>query len=121
MLVIVSAKNIKDGYKEKYSVSVEEGLNTFFYNYKEHFKKYEIFSLFHPYKDTYLEYERVKDIKMFSESILEWTQNIDIYEENKIINAYHISLKKIRIFSKKLSALCDYSTEHNNGLVGLGD
>lgn len=126
-LVIVSAKNIKEAYersvynKEKESYIIEdEGLQDFFFEYKDSLKHYDLYSKLEPYGTSEIDNSDVIYIKEFAESVMSFIE-INNNLENKIIERFNVSIPRVNNFIKKLIELSQYAIINNDNLIGLGD
>ncbi|MBZ2386936.1 hypothetical protein K8P03_06540 [Anaerococcus murdochii] len=126
MLIVVLCNNIGQLKKSKslknyLMVTEEKNMQDFFYDYRDNFSFFDSYWLFDPHKDTELKRESLEDIEKFAQSLYDFTKNLDLEEENKIIEKYNLSQRKIETYGKKLASLARLAIEKNMTLVGLGD
>lgn len=131
MLIIVSAKNVEEAYKnivdkgKRFTYIFEErGLQDFFFEYRDSFKSYEKYWKLNPYGVSKVSKEDVFLIKEFAESVNEFidekiSSNLEL--ENRIIDRFNLSISKIRKYIKSLIKLCDHVIKNNDDLYGIGD
>lgn len=96
-------------------------MQDFFYDYKDKFSSLGTYWLFDPYKDVELKKEDLEEIEIFAQSLYDFAKNLDLKKENKIIEKYNLSQRKIKTYGKKLAALARLAIEKNMTLAGLGD
>lgn len=96
-------------------------MQDFLYDYRDKFSSFDSYWLFDPHKDTELKRESLEDIEKFAQSLYDFTKNLDLEEENKIIEKYNLSQRKIETYGKNLKALARLAIEKNMTLAGLGD
>ncbi|WP_311491736.1 hypothetical protein [uncultured Anaerococcus sp.] len=96
-------------------------MQNFFHDYRDNFSFFDTYSLFDPYKDIELKRENLEDIEKFAQSLYNFAKNLDLEAENKIIEKYNLSQRKIKNYSKNLKALARLAIEKNMTLAGLGD
>lgn len=111
------SKSLKN-YK---TLAEEKNMQDFFYDYRDNFSFFDTYSLFDPYKDIELKRENLEDIEKFAQSLYDFAKNQDLEAENKIIEKYNLSQRKIKNYSKKLAGLARLAIEKNMTLAGLGD
>lgn len=126
-LIIVSAKDREDAYNKviklkKKEAYVEEpkGLQDFIFDYKNEFEFYEVYWKLNPDGISKIYNEEIKFIKIFAESLslfLEENEKL----ENRIIEKYNLSFKKIRNYIDKLMKVLDLAEKNGDNLIGLGD
>lgn len=126
-LIIVSAKDREDAYNKviklkKKEAYVEEpkGLQDFIFDYKNEFEFYEVYWKLNPDGISKIYNEEIKFIKIFAESLslfLEENEKL----ENRIIEKYNLSFKKIRNYIDKLMKVLDLAEKNGDDIVGLGD
>ena len=126
MLLIVLCNNIGQLKKAKslknYKyITEEKNMQDFFYDYRNNFSSLETYWLLDPYKDIELKRENLEDIEKFAQSLYDFAKNLDLKEENKIIDKYKLSQRKIKTYGKKLKELARLAIEKNMTLAGLGD
>ena len=102
-------------------VTEEKNMQDFFYDYRDNFSFFDTYSLFDPYKDIELKRENLEDIEKFAQSLYDFAKSLDLEAENKIIEKYNLSQRKIKTYGKNLKALARLALEKNMTLVGLGD
>lgn len=126
MLIIALCKNISEIKKSKSlknfkHLAEEKNMQDFFYDYRDNFFSYETYWLFDPHKDIELKRESLLEIQKFAQSLYDFAKNLDLDEENKIIEKYNLSQRKIKTYSKNLADLARLAIEKNMTLVCLGD
>lgn len=126
MLIVVLCNNIGQLKKSKslknyLMVTEEKNMQDFFYDYRDNFSFFDTYSLFDPHKDTELKRENLEDIEKFAQSLYDFAKNLNLEEENKIIEKYNLSQRKIETYGKKLASLARLAIEKNMTLAGLGD
>ncbi len=126
-LIIVSAKDREDAYNKviklkKKEAYVEEpkGLQNFIFDYKNEFKFYEVYWKLNPYGISKIDNEEIKFIKIFAESVNRFLEENEKLE-NRIIEKYNLSMKKIRNYIDKLMKVLDLAEKNGDDIVGLGD
>ena len=131
MLIIVSAKNVKEAYKNivdkgKRHIYIfeERGLQDFFFEYRNSFKYYDKYWEINPYGVSKVSNGDVFLIKEFAESVKEFvdkkiSSNLEL--ENRIIERFNLSISKIRKYIQSLIKLCDHAIKNNDELYGIGD
>lgn len=131
MLIIVSAKNVEEAYKnivdkgKRHTYIFEErGLQDFFFEYRDSFKSYEKYWELNPYGVSKVSNGNVFLIKEFTESVNEFvdekiSSNLEL--ENRIIERFNLSISKIRKYVQSLIKLCDHAIKNNDDLYGIGD
>lgn len=128
-LFIVAAKDLEQAIKilasrprkavKDHMTEEPEGVGNFF-DFQAAFTNYQCYYRFDPYGETYLEMDRVPAIQAFADSVLNWLLAHGA-EENRVIQQYGVSFKKIRSFAADLGHVCDVAMEHGYGLSGIGD
>lgn len=126
-LVIVSAKNINEANeksinkKDKKSYIIEdEGLQDFFFEYKDSFSYYDIYYKLEPYGTSKIDNSDIVYIKKFAESVMNFIEtNTEL--ENESIEKFNVSLSKVKRYIKKLIKLTQYAIIYSDNLIGLGD
>ncbi|MBU5669291.1 hypothetical protein KQI68_05475 [Peptoniphilus sp. MSJ-1] len=126
-LVIVSAKNINEANeksinkKDKKSYIIEdEGLQDFFFEYKDSFSYYDIYYKLEPYGTSKIDNSDIVYIKEFAESVMNFIEtNTEL--ENESIEKFNVSLSKVKRYIKKLIKLTQYAIIYSDNLIGLGD
>ena len=126
MLIVVLCNNIGQLKKSKSLKSFkhlaeEKNMQDFLYDYRDKFSSFDSYWLFDPHKDTELKRENLEDIEKFVQSLYDFAKNLNLEEENKIIEKYNLSQRKIKTYGKNLKALARLALEKNMTLVGLGD
>ncbi len=126
MLIIALCNNIGQLKKSKSlknykTLAEEKNMQNFFHDYRDNFSFFDTYSLFDPYKDIELKRENLEDIEKFAQSLYNFAKNLDLEAENKIIEKYNLSQRKIKNYSKNLKALARLAIEKNMTLAGLGD
>lgn len=126
MLIIALCNNIGQLKKSKSlknykTLAEEKNMQNFFHDYRDNFSFFDTYSLFDPYKDIELKRENLEDIEKFAQSLYDFAKNQDLEAENKIIEKYNLSQRKIKNYSKKLAGLARLAIEKNMTLAGLGD
>lgn len=127
MLTIVSAKDVKEAYKnsvidkKKESFVIEEkGLQDFFYYLRDKFKFYEIYHKFEPYGISIIENSEIMYLREFAESVELLIDNNFEYE-NEVIQRFNLSKSKIKKYIMRFKMLLEYAKNNNDNLIGLGD
>lgn len=126
-LIIVSAKDREDAYykviklknKEAYAEEPKR-FQDFIFDYKNEFKCYEVYLKLNPYGISKIDNSDIKFIKEFLESITRFLEE-NAKLENKIIEKYNLSMKKIRNYIGKLMKVLDYAEKNGDNIIGLGD
>ncbi len=126
-LIIVSAKDREDAYykiiklknKEAY-VEEPKRFQDFIFDYKNEFEFYEVYWKLNPYGISKIDNREIKFIKEFLESITRFLEE-NAKLENKIIEKYNLSMKKIRNYIDKLMKVLDFAEKNGDDIVGLGD
>lgn len=126
-LVIVSAKNINEANeksinkKDKKSYIIEDnGLQDFFFEYKDSFSYYDIYYKLEPYGTSKIDNSDIVYIKEFAESVMNFIEtNTEL--ENESIEKFNVSLSKVKRYIKKLIKLTQYAIIYSDNLIGLGD
>lgn len=126
MLIVVLCNDIGQLKKSKslknyLMLTEEKNMQDFLYDYRDNFSFFDTYSLFDPYKDIELKRENLEDIEKFAQSLYDFAKNLDLEAENKIIEKYNLSKRKIKTYGKNLKALARLALEKNMTLVGLGD
>ena len=126
-LIIVSAKDREDAYnkviklKKKEAYVVEpKGLQDFIFDYKNEFECYEVYWKLNPDGISKIDNSEIKFIKEFLESVTVFLEENEKLE-NKIIEKYNLSMKKIRNYIDKLMKVLDLAEKNGDDIVGLGD
>ena len=129
-LEIVAAKDISHAIDmvlakprkltKNYIAVQPDEIGDFLYDFKDSFVNYDFYYQFDPYMETYLEPGKVPAIKSFSDSIVKWISENGALE-NRIIEKYGLSMKKIKCFAIALDSVCDTAINNGYGLVGIGD
>lgn len=126
-LIIVSAKDREDAYekfiklknKEAY-VEEPKRFQDFIFDYKNEFESYENYLELNPYGISKIDNGEIKFIKEFLESLTRFLEENEKLE-NKIIEKYNLSMKKIRNYIGKLMKALDFAEKNGDDIVGLGD
>ena len=126
-LIIVSAKDREDAYykviklknKEAYAEEPKR-FQDFIFDYKNEFEFYENYLELNLYGISKIDNGEIKFIKEFLESITRFLEE-NAKLENKIIEKYNLSMKKIRNYIGKLMKVLDYAEKNGDDIVGLGD
>ncbi|WP_308552406.1 hypothetical protein [uncultured Peptoniphilus sp.] len=126
-LIIVSAKDREDAYekfiklknKEAY-VEEPKRFQDFIFDYKNKFESYENYLELNPYGISKIDNGEIKFIKEFLESLTLFLEENEKLE-NKIIEKYNLSMKKIRNYIGKLMKVLDYAEKNGDNIIGLGD
>lgn len=126
-LIIVSAKDREDAYEKviklkKKEAYVEEPkrFQDFIFDYKNEFEFYEIYWKLNLYGISKIDNREIKFIKEFLESLTRFLEE-NAKLENKIIDKYNLSFKKIRNYIGKLMKVLDFAEKNGDNLIGLGD
>ena len=126
-LIIVSAKDREDAYykiiklknKEAYAEEPKR-FQDFIFDYKNEFEFYENYLELNLYGISKIDNREIKFIKEFLESITRFLEE-NAKLENKIIEKYNLSMKKIRNYIDKLMKVLDFAEKNGDNLIGLGD
>lgn len=126
-LIIVSAKDREDAYykviklknKEAYAEEPKR-FQDFIFDYKNEFEYYENYLELNLYGISKIDNREIKFIKEFLESLTLFLEENEKLE-NKIIEKYNLSMKKIRNHIGKLMKVLDYAEKNGDDIVGLGD
>lgn len=126
-LIIVSAKDREDAYykviklknKEAYAEEPKR-FQDFIFDYKNEFEYYENYLELNLYGISKIDNREIKFIKEFLESITRFLEE-NAKLENKIIEKYNLSMKKIRNYIGKLMKVLDFAEKNGDNLIGLGD
>lgn len=127
MVKIVSAKDREDAYykiiklknKEAYAEEPKR-FQDFIFDYKNEFEFYENYLELNLYGISKVDNSEIKFIKKFLESLIRFLEENEKLE-NKIIEKYNLSMKKIRKYICKLMKVLDYAEKNGDNLIGLGD
>ena len=126
-LIIVSAKDREDAYykviklknKEAYAEEPKR-FQDFIFDYKNEFEFYENYMELNLYGISKIDNGEIKFIKEFLESLTRFLEE-NAKLENKIIEKYNLSMKKIRNYIGKLMKVLDFAEKNGDNLIGLGD
>lgn len=126
-LIIVSAKDREDAYykviklknKEAYAEEPKR-FQDFIFDYKNEFEWYENYLELNLYGISKIDNSEIKYIKEFLESLTRFLEENEKLE-NKIIEKYNLSMKKIRNYIGKLMKVLDFAEKNGDDIVGLGD
>ena len=126
-LIIVSAKDREDAYdkviklknKEAYAEEPKR-FQDFIFDYKNEFEFYENYLKLNPDGISKVDNSEIKYIKEFLESLTRFLEENEKLE-NKIIDKYNLSMKKIRNYIGKLMKVLDFAEKNGDNLIGLGD
>ena len=126
-LIIVSAKDREDAYykviklknKEAYAEEPKR-FQDFIFDYKNEFEYYENYLELNLYGISKIDNREIKFIKEFLESLTLFLEENEKLE-NKIIEKYNLSMKKIRNYIGKLMKVLDFAEKNGDNLIGLGD
>lgn len=126
-LIIVSAKDREDAYykviklknKEAYAEEPKR-FQDFIFDYKNEFEFYENYLELNLYGISKIDNSEIKFIKIFTESVTRFLEENEKLE-NKIIDKYNLSFKKIRNYIGKLMKVLDFAEKNGDDIVGLGD
>lgn len=126
-LIIVSGKDREDAYykviklknKEAY-VEEPKRFQDFIFDYKNEFEFYENYLELNLYGISKIDNSKIKFIKEFLESLTRFLEENEKLE-NKIIDKYNLSFKKIRNYIGKLMKVLDFAEKNGDDIVGLGD
>ncbi len=127
MVTIVSAKDREDAYykiiklknKEAYAEEPKR-FQDFIFDYKNEFESYENYLELNLYGISKIDNGEIKFIKEFLESLTLFLEENEKLE-NKIIEKYNLSMKKIRNYIGKLMKVLDYAEKNGDNIIGLGD
>ena len=126
-LIIVSAKDREDAYEKFIKLKNKEAyaeepkrFQDFIFDYKNEFESYENYLELNPYGISKIDNGEIKFIKEFLESITRFLEE-NAKLENKIIEKYNLSMKKIRNYIGKLMKVLDFAEKNGDNLIGLGD
>lgn len=126
-LVIVSAKDREDAYEKVIKLKNKEAyveepkrFQDFIFDYKNEFEFYENYLELNLYGISKIDNREIKFIKEFLESITRFLEE-NAKLENKIIEKYNLSMKKIRNYIGKLMKVLDFAEKNGDNLIGLGD
>ena len=126
-LIIVSAKDREDAYEKFIKLKNKEAyaeepkrFQDFIFDYKNEFKFYENYLELNLYGISKIDNSEIKFIKEFLESITRFLEENEKLE-NKIIEKYNLSMKKIRNYIGKLMKVLDFAEKNGDDIVGLGD
>lgn len=126
-LIIVSAKDREEAYykviklknKEAYAEEPKR-FQDFIFDYKNEFEFYENYLELNLYGISKIDNSKIKFIKEFLESLTRFLEENEKLE-NKIIDKYNLSFKKIRNYIGKLKKVLDFAEKNGDNLIGLGD
>lgn len=126
-LIIVSAKDREDAYykfiklknKEAYAEEPKR-FQDFIFDYKKEFEFYENYMKLNLYGISKIDNGEIKFIKEFLESLNRFLEENEKLE-NKIIEKYNLSMKKIRNYIDKIMKVLDFAEKNGDDIVGLGD
>lgn len=127
MVKIVSAKDREDAYykiiklknKEAYAEEPKR-FQDFIFDYKNEFEFYENYLELNLYGISKIDNSEIKFIKEFLESLTQFLEE-NKKLENKIIEKYNLSMKKIIKYICKLMKVLDFAEKNGDNLIGLGD
>lgn len=126
-LIIVSAKDKEDAYEKliklkKKEAYVEEpkGFQDFIFDYRNELECYETYGKLNPDGISKIDNEEIKFIKIFTESVTRYLEENE-KQENRIIEKYNLSFKKIKNYIIKLKKVLDLAEKNGDDIVGLGD
>lgn len=126
-LIIVSAKDREDAYEKFIKLKNKEAyaeepkrFQDFIFDYKNEFEFYENYLELNLYGISKIDNREIKFIKEFLESITRFLEE-NAKLENKIIEKYNLSMKKIRNYIGKLMKVLDFAEKNGDNLIGLGD
>lgn len=126
-LIIVSAKDREDAYEKFIKLKNKEAyaeepkrFQDFIFDYKNEFEFYENYLELNLYGISKIDNGEIKFIKEFLESITRFLEE-NAKLENKIIEKYNLSMKKIRNYIGKLMKVLDFVEKNGDDIVGLGD
>lgn len=126
-LIIVSAKDREDAddkviklkNKEAYAEEPKR-FQDFIFDYKNEFEFYENYLELNLYGISKIDNSEIKFIKEFLKSLTQFLEE-NAKLENKIIEKYNLSMKKIRNYIGKLMKVLDFAEKNGDNLIGLGD
>ncbi|WP_311564500.1 hypothetical protein [Peptoniphilus duerdenii] len=126
-LIIVSAKDREDAYEKFIKLKNKEAyaeepkrFQDFIFDYKNEFEFYENYLELNLYGISKIDNREIKFIKEFLESLTLFLEENEKLE-NKIIEKYNLSMKKIRNYIGKLMKVLDFAEKNGDNLIGLGD
>ncbi len=126
-LIIVSAKDREDAYEKVIKLKNKEAyveepkrFQDFIFDYKNEFESYENYLKLNPEGISKIDNGEIKFIKEFLESLTRFLEE-NAKLENKIIEKYNLSMKKIRNYIGKLMKVLDFAEKNGDNLIGLGD
>lgn len=126
-LIIVSAKDREDAYEKFIKLKNKEAyaeepkrFQDFIFDYKNEFEFYENYLELNLYGISKIDNREIKFIKEFLESLTRFLEE-NAKLENKIIEKYNLSMKKIRNYIGKLMKVLDFAEKNGDNLIGLGD
>ena len=126
-LIIVSAKDREDAYykvdklKNKETYVIEpKGIQNLFFDYRNELECYETYGKLNPDGISKIDNDEIKFIKIFTESVTRFLEENEKLE-NKIIEKYNLSFKKIKNYIIKLKKVLDHAEKNSDNIVGLGD
>lgn len=126
-LIIVSAKDREDAYEKFIKLKNKEAyaeepkrFQDFIFDYKNEFEFYENYLELNLYGISKIDNREIKFIKEFLESLTRFLEENEKLE-NKIIEKYNLSMKKIRNYIGKLMKVLDFAEKNGDNLIGLGD
>lgn len=126
-LIIVSAKDREDAYEKVIKLKNKEAyveepkrFQDFIFDYKNEFESYENYLKLNPEGISKIDNGEIKFIKEFLESLTRFLEE-NAKLENKIIEKYNLSMKKIRNYIGKLMKVLDYAEKNGDNIIGLGD
>lgn len=126
-LIIVSAKDREDAYEKFIKLKNKEAyaeepkrFQDFIFDYKNEFESYENYLELNPYGISKIDNGEIKFIKEFLESLTRFLEENEKLE-NKIIEKYNLSMKKIRNYIGKLMKILDFAEKNGDNIIGLGD
>lgn len=126
-LIIVSAKDREEAYEKVIKLKNKEAyaeepkrFQDFIFDYKNEFEFYENYLELNLYGISKIDNREIKFIKEFLESITRFLEE-NAKLENKIIEKYNLSMKKIRNYIGKLMKVLDFAEKNGDDIVGLGD
>lgn len=126
-LIIVSAKDREEAYEKVIKLKNKEAyaeepkrFQDFIFDYKNEFEFYENYLELNLYGISKIDNSKIKFIKEFLESLTRFLEENEKLE-NKIIDKYNLSFKKIRNYIGKLKKVLDFAEKNGDNLIGLGD
>ena len=126
-LIIVSAKDREDAYEKFIKLKNKEAyaeepkrFQDFIFDYKNEFEFYEVYWKLNLYGISKIDNREIKFIKEFLESLTLFLEENEKLE-NKIIEKYNLSMKKIRNYIGKLMKVLDFAEKNGDNIIGLGD